>query len=270
MVSDGDISVNILMEDEHEIDLFRALGHPLRRRILKLIAERGAVSYKELSKIEPKAGVLYHHLRLLGDLIYQDEKRMYRLTDKGKRAYEFLITAFLVPEDKSIHRFLTPRWLFEIIEGKQALIIMILFLFSCLSWCLEPDYMPVLLVVVPGYKCRIIQPFLLPVINLVSTAIVTKMLVRLIHGRTISLRFLVVRMAPGCMIMNIFPLVLMMGNPYIEIVSYFLMQFFAILLIVSALSVEARLPLKSSALIIIVIHYMSVLATLALIYTHST
>ena len=258
--------VNSLVENEYEIDIFRALGHPLRRKIIKFIAERGAASYKDLSKIEPKAGVLYHHIRLLGDLIYQDEKKLYRLTEKGKRAYEFLVSSFLVPEDKSIHKFLTPRWLFESIEGKNALFVIFFFLVTCITWYFQESYIPVLLVVVPGYKCRYVPIYLLPIINWLSATVTLKLVVKYVYGKRIKFTYLVAKLALAFTIMNIFPLSLMTANPYVELLLYFIMQIFAMLFIISALSIEARLPLKSSALVVIAIHYLSVLAALALIY----
>lgn len=54
--------------------IFKALAHPVRRRILLYLAQHGPASHKELSKIEPKAGPLYHHLRILGPLVAKDEK----------------------------------------------------------------------------------------------------------------------------------------------------------------------------------------------------
>jgi len=67
------------------IDLYNILGHPLRRKILLLLAKKGYMQYSDLLKelnIET-TGQLNFHLTKLGNLITKDGKA-YRLSEDGK------------------------------------------------------------------------------------------------------------------------------------------------------------------------------------------
>lgn len=71
--------------------IFEILAHPLRRRILEEIHNRGEVSYSIFTEeMGLQAGTLYHHLRLMRELIEQEPNKKYRLTPKGARAIELV------------------------------------------------------------------------------------------------------------------------------------------------------------------------------------
>ena len=76
----------MLAEEMSEDELFTILAHPIRRRILTYIFEYGFISFTTMSKEWKIAtGTLYHHLKGLGTLIYQDEHSRYLLTEKGEQ-----------------------------------------------------------------------------------------------------------------------------------------------------------------------------------------
>ncbi len=67
-----------------EYRLYGVFNHPIRAKIIDLLHSRGAVSFTELkSEIQVSVGSLYYHLSVLGELISQDEKKRYLLTDLG-------------------------------------------------------------------------------------------------------------------------------------------------------------------------------------------
>ena len=73
---------------------YYALNHPLRREIISLLGSRGSLSSTELKrllKIGP--GKLYYHLDILRGLVEQDENKKYKLSDKGLKAYEMLVSS---------------------------------------------------------------------------------------------------------------------------------------------------------------------------------
>lgn len=254
------------MQDEYEIDIFRALGHPLRRKILCTIAERGSVSYKELSKLEPKPGVLYHHLRLLGDLIYQDDKRQYKLTEKGRRAYEFLATMFIEPEDKSIHKFLTPRWLLELLEGRIVFVIFAIFIITSFLWILS-DGISILLVIIPYYQTHYVPKIFLPLLNWLLSSIVISRLLRLSFGRNVKVLNIASKNIPAFIIINLYPIIeLLVISPLLRLLLLFLIQFFVLLLFISSVSVVAGISLRNAGMIVVALHYLSILIALALIH----
>ncbi|MDO8056460.1 MAG: helix-turn-helix domain-containing protein [Candidatus Hermodarchaeota archaeon] len=82
-------------ESPTEAVLFRSLGHPLRRKVIRFINERGSVSYTDLRdafRIEP--GTLYFHLEQLmkpdAPLLKQSKEKTYDITSLGRLAATFL------------------------------------------------------------------------------------------------------------------------------------------------------------------------------------
>lgn len=70
--------------------MFSALNHPIRRRIIEMLA-RNSVTYTcMLEELDIDTGKLNFHLKKLGDLIEKNEKGLYKLTDKGLRAFSII------------------------------------------------------------------------------------------------------------------------------------------------------------------------------------
>jgi hypothetical protein len=75
-----------------EEDFYYALGHELRRRIIKIIGENEFSSFTQLKKnLQVSTGTIYHHLETLEKLITQKTNKKYYLTDLGKYAYNTLM-----------------------------------------------------------------------------------------------------------------------------------------------------------------------------------
>ncbi len=71
----------------------KALAHPIRREVIKALAERRQLSYSELMKITgvDDSGTFAFHIKMLQGLVEKDPvSGEYRLTEKGWRAYEVL------------------------------------------------------------------------------------------------------------------------------------------------------------------------------------
>jgi DNA-binding transcriptional ArsR family regulator len=77
--------------DSSRAELFEALGHPTRVKILRSL-QRGALGFSELKKevgIE-SSGHLQFHLSKLGNLVGTDPNGSYSLTDEGREALRVL------------------------------------------------------------------------------------------------------------------------------------------------------------------------------------
>jgi DNA-binding transcriptional ArsR family regulator len=67
------------------------LNHPIRRKILRLIAEKGYATFTDFKNtLNLKVGTLYYHLDILGDLISQDDQKRYLLTSHGIEALKLM------------------------------------------------------------------------------------------------------------------------------------------------------------------------------------
>src|SRR5438105_603683 len=66
----------------------RIVDHPVRMKIIELLATRGAMSWKELSlELGTGTGSLYHHLDTLEKIVARDSSRKYVLTPLGQEVY---------------------------------------------------------------------------------------------------------------------------------------------------------------------------------------
>ncbi|MCR8433331.1 MAG: helix-turn-helix domain-containing protein [Candidatus Korarchaeota archaeon] len=242
-----------------EIDVFKALGNPIRRRILMYIAKNRAVSYKDLTKIVPKAGALYHHLRLLGDLIEQDENKMYRLTPKGLKVYEFLLSEFFIPEDKTVaQKLLTPRIYLEMIEGPIAYLLVAVLLTSSFLWLLTKNLVVFFIVPIPVRIPDFLAPIMV-MLNLMFCVSIEKSLIRSFFGRRVKTFELLSKSAPAFLIINLYPVVFLLNNHMLTFAFHLIAQIMGMLLSMSAISVVARLPLRSSLIIALILHYAAIL-----------
>lgn len=73
--------------------IMRVVNHPVRMRIIQLLAVR-PMSWKELStELGVKTGALYHHLDTLEKIVTRDPERRYTLTKLGQEVYQELNVA---------------------------------------------------------------------------------------------------------------------------------------------------------------------------------
>ncbi|MHA2232464.1 MAG: ArsR/SmtB family transcription factor, partial [Candidatus Hodarchaeales archaeon] len=83
------------IEDSNLSDLvFKALAHEFRRKLVFFLADAPA-GFTELQEgMQCQTGTLYHHLRILGELVEQNSSnRQWALTDTGWLAYRVLTTS---------------------------------------------------------------------------------------------------------------------------------------------------------------------------------
>jgi DNA-binding HxlR family transcriptional regulator len=67
--------------------MMRIINHPVRMRIIELLATK-PMSWKELSgELGVRTGSLYHHLDTLERIVTRDEERRYALTPLGREIY---------------------------------------------------------------------------------------------------------------------------------------------------------------------------------------
>ncbi len=73
-------------------ELIGILKDPTRRRIIRLLAEEGALEYSEIMRKLglTSTGRLNYHLKVMRDLLEKDELNRYRLSKKGILAYQLL------------------------------------------------------------------------------------------------------------------------------------------------------------------------------------
>ncbi len=69
---------------------YKALDHPIRRRIVQLLAEEPQTYSSLLARLDIESGHLAYHIRNLDVLIEKDENGVYCLSRDGEEAYRFL------------------------------------------------------------------------------------------------------------------------------------------------------------------------------------
>jgi len=73
-------------------ELIRILKDPTRRRIIRLLVEKGPLEYSEIMRELnlTSTGRLNYHLKVMRDLLEKDELNRYKLSRKGVLAYQLL------------------------------------------------------------------------------------------------------------------------------------------------------------------------------------
>lgn len=109
------------------------LRQRVRRRIIQVVGENGRISATTLrEKLGVSTGSLYYNLRQLSNLVQQDSRRNYLLTEEGVRAYQLIqeqanLGGEVVPSKSTnpLYNFFTnmifPVWLFEPLYERAAL-----------------------------------------------------------------------------------------------------------------------------------------------------
>ncbi|MFX0177353.1 MAG: winged helix-turn-helix domain-containing protein [Candidatus Hodarchaeota archaeon] len=94
-----------------EGNFYYALGHELRRKIIKIIGDNDFSSFTNLkNELKVSTGTIYHHLDSLSKLIEQGEDKKYYLTDLGVHAYNSLKSNIetIISPDFSRREFRSP------------------------------------------------------------------------------------------------------------------------------------------------------------------
>jgi hypothetical protein len=89
--------------------VMRIIDHPLRMKIIELLATKGPMSWKDLSKeLGTGTGSLYHHLDTLEKIVTRDDSKRYALTPVGKQVYRQVTT--VAARDSALHSQLGRPW----------------------------------------------------------------------------------------------------------------------------------------------------------------
>jgi len=82
------------VSDDQLQPLFTALGHPVRRDVIRLLREKGPQTYSQiLAELRLETGTFNYHLERLSGLLGRLEDGRYQLNDRGLAAYELITQA---------------------------------------------------------------------------------------------------------------------------------------------------------------------------------
>lgn len=102
-------------------EVYSVFGNPVKRKIIELLAERGALSFSELKReLGTSVGALYYNLDGLKDFVNKDDARRYTLTSKGYALYKAMKEG-----DEAIRRALAARKLHVELLDKYVLSILV-------------------------------------------------------------------------------------------------------------------------------------------------
>jgi len=80
---------NQLEQKDEKLLFYNLLKNPVRRQIIKLLSENGAMAATDLKRLLGiSVGTLYYHLEFMHPFVVKTEKRKYVLSDKGLRLVE--------------------------------------------------------------------------------------------------------------------------------------------------------------------------------------
>ena len=241
-------------EEIEEIDIFRALAHPLRRRILLFLYEKDFATHSDLSKIESKAGVLYHHLRLLKGLVEKDEKRRYFLTEKGKEAVRILLENYFYLADSGLSRILLRRE-FEKTTKFKIVLSLSLFFITLIMLSFQRKYTLFLLLIIPiELDTRICM--LTYLCSWIFSTLLAVCLAKVLYGKSTKIHEVLWRTAFSFIFLIL--LLIPVEDPLssaLQLLAQILLLFY----FTSLISVTLKIWLKRAAVITLLIHYTSLL-----------
>ncbi len=90
----SDWGIKLRDRDSVMDDVYSALSHSIRRQIIAMIGDQGAVSYTDLTELGLEPGTLYFHLDNLSKsddpLVSRTGNKLYSLTELGQAAYDII------------------------------------------------------------------------------------------------------------------------------------------------------------------------------------
>jgi len=274
-------------KNEKDSSIFEAISHDARRKIIRLISEKEAVTYKDLAKLGMEPGTLYFHLNLLmtdpNPLIKKDEKKKYVLMPLGKLAYKLLtemedkITWIAPRETSKTNKLLI--MVGEILGFKQILqsayrapntyifnVVILAVLYGIVSY--YSNRTPFILMVIP-YRLLLIQTVALAVFSWIITFLASEFLSRGIYKKSENENKLLIG--------TIFPLIpsmiSMLTNILVRILNaqkipgisliastfFILSELWALWILTYAIGLAKDLKLTKAALIALIIGYINLI-----------
>jgi len=260
--------------EARDADMYGMLRHPIRKRILEILGERGKVRFTDLKRdVGIGVGKLYYHLSILGSLIAQDEYKEYMLSGEGERAYELLKAGdygVVYPKPPGVldlaFSFVTVKPFFHLLQFNRnvglSLSLLILSLEVCFNILARLDPILLFLIDRPTVSTfeillkSVIGPFLVFIFcDLSSTYFFRR------TGNHIELfAGIVLCQTPLVLFSSIW--VVFAGSIrsalFLGYFLFFVLQAWLLLLLISALNVLKRLKVSQAALIVLALTYINI------------
>ena len=264
---------------EESSRLYAILSHPMRREIIRILGERGVVGFTELRRLlKTSVGTLYYHFDVLGDLITQDERRKYRLTERGRLAYRTLMgegeglkaEEEMGPARAFLASLLAPRGLFTHLYSSplrfvpQAAMILIYGAWAFSQSGLEP----VGIFITPRAAASSSLVMVEFLVGWLAISLFSEFLSLLLFGRRGGELDLLVGIAFSLLPLLVFPSLLLLninlglglplaGNPALDIL-FFILQAWTLCLLTTAIASAKGLRIDRAAIISLTVLYLNI------------
>jgi hypothetical protein len=253
-------------------DVHSVLNHPIRRKILRLIAEKGYATFTDFKNtLNLKVGTLYYHLDNLGDLISQDDQKRYLLTSLGIEALKLMERSenITITEDtvlfKAFYGISLKPIVDYILEKPKEFLpfgILIVFLLSYVTYLAELN--TILLFFTKSSVALLSMVFILSFIRWLYIYLFIEIFCGVIFKRNLfSLGTLT-----GSLCVQ-FPLILyvllwrfggiyLIGNEFFQLMFQLFFQIWLLFLITYVITKSKQLKIEKAFLISILIHYFNI------------
>ncbi len=262
--------------------VFKALAHEFRRKLLIFLADAPAGFTELQQELACQTGTLYHHLRILGDLVVQDTEKQWGLTDTGWLAYRVLTTT---QEDFDISEFrkqalptpiirvinvIAPKRLFQIVENSpyhtivEAIVLFLIFGYllansevKMIGFFFDQEALDLIFAIVSVFVGWISLAVILSVVSKIMTS----------HPRDEMEIVLIFAIVPFSMIpLVLLPIIQIIGfnEPEFTTILATVLQLWVLILLTQALSVIFEIKIEKALLVGIVTMYI-LIATSSLV-----
>lgn len=269
------------VEDSALSDLvFKALAHEFRRKLVFFLADAPA-GFTELQEgMQCQTGTLYHHLRILGELVEQNSNnRQWLLTDTGWLAYRVLTTSqndLEIPEMRKqalpallvrAINILAPKRVFQTVENAPFhTIIEGIVLFIVFGWLLASSDVQMIVVFFDQGRMELAFALASVFLGWISLVLVFAIISKLMtsHPRNKTEVVLIIAIVPFSMIpLALLPLIQIIGfdQPELATILATILQIWVLILLAHGLSVIFEIKLEKSLLVAIVTMYCLIAIT---------
>lgn len=278
--------------DEKLTETFKALSHPLRQDIIFILAGgyQDGIGFtalqRELNQTykgkKIQVGTIYHHVKLLGDLIDQSKASKWKLSEKGWFAYNLLISSqdrneFLGQGNSKknsrlsfIFGILAPPRLFEFVKNSPVLFFGWHFLFFLLFSLITAESNMVLFFVFFDYLpeknvfLSLISIWISWIAFSILTIISSKRILRRKKVARQDVITIMIFLGLAMLPLSLFPIfkylsILSVEQKGASLVFVILLQFWVILLVARGISIQFKVRMERAGIVALTSIYVMVI-----------
>jgi len=260
--------------------IYNIIGNPIRVKIIELLVKNEKMSFMELKReLKLSTGSIYHHLAILGDLVTQDNKKRYMLTEEGKKVYNKYIKenpTELIYKGNSflelINTYVSGKVIFHLIkENAYKFTLFSFFIFLTFPFFLYQSQLELRLIFLLDKKIDLLNSYLMFITSLFVIYLIINLFSRLIFKSINENLSLFLNLIFSYIPFLIFSIIWFLDTNFLSSflknflnkwfirIIFFLFQIWFLIMINYAIHISKNISLEKSSIITLAIVYISLI-----------